>query len=48
MRRREFLTLSAASVGGLLVYSLQGQPLRISADDKLIRLPCAFSLSRNR
>jgi gluconate 2-dehydrogenase gamma chain len=42
MRRREFLTLSAASIGGLLVYSLQGQPLRISADEKSIRIPLRF------
>ena len=42
MRRREFLTLSAASVGGLLVYSLQGKPFRIAADDKVIRIPLRF------
>lgn len=43
MRRREFLTLSAASVGGLLIYSLQGQPLRITADEQQsIRIPLRF------
>ena len=42
MRRREFLTLSAASVGGLLVYTLQGEPLRISGEEKPLRIPLRF------
>lgn len=42
MRRREFLTLSAASVGGLLVYSLRGEPLRIPAEEQPIRIPLRF------
>ena len=42
MRRREFLTLSAASVGGLLVYSLQGEPFRLSAQDETLRIPLRF------
>src|ERR1700687_1899983 len=31
MRRREFLTLSAASIGGVLVYSLDREVSRLSA-----------------
>src|SRR6266404_4882770 len=31
MRRREFLTLSAASIGGVLVYSLDREVFRLSA-----------------
>lgn len=42
MRRRQFLTLSAASVGGLLVYSLAGEPLRIVSDAKPLRIPLRF------
>ncbi len=34
MRRRHFLVLSAASVGGVLVYSLDRQVTRLSAQDK--------------
>lgn len=42
MRRREFLTLSATSLGGLLVYSLQGEPFRLSGQDKTLRVPLRF------
>ncbi len=43
MRRREFLTLSAASVGGVLVYSLGGEVSRLSARaDQSIRIPLRF------
>lgn len=34
MRRRHFLVLSAASVGGVLVYSLDRKVSRLSAEDK--------------
>ena len=34
MRRRQFLVLSAASVGGVLVYSLDRKVSRLSAQDK--------------
>lgn len=34
MRRRHFLVLSAASVGGVIVYSLDRQVSRLSAQDK--------------
>ena len=43
MRRREFLTLSAASVGGGLVYSLDREVFRLSAHaDQSIRIPLRF------
>ena len=43
MRRREFLTLSAASMGGVLVYSLDREASRLSAQaDKSIRIPLRF------
>lgn len=42
MRRREFLTLSAASIGGVLVYSLQGQPFRLVAKEQTVRIPLRF------
>jgi len=47
MRRRHFLVLSAASVGGVLVYSLDRNVSRLSAqvspnDDKKIRIPLRF------
>jgi len=34
MRRRHFLVLSVASVGGVLVYSLDRKVSRLSAQDK--------------
>jgi gluconate 2-dehydrogenase gamma chain len=43
MRRREFLTLSAASIGGVLVYSLDREVSRLSAQaDQSIRVPLRF------
>ena len=47
MKRREFLVLSAASVGGVLVYSLDGKNSRISAQDrnkdqKSVQIPLRF------
>jgi len=43
MRRREFLTLSATSVGGVLVYTLDRQVSRLSAEsDQSIRIPLRF------
>ena len=43
MRRREFLTLSAASIGGVLVYSLDRKVSRLSAQTKQsIRIPLRF------
>src|SRR5580700_7547868 len=43
MRRREFLTLSAASIGGVLLYSLDRRVFRLSAQStKAIRIPLRF------
>jgi gluconate 2-dehydrogenase gamma chain len=43
MRRRQFLVLSAASIGGVLVYTLDQRLTRLSAqDDKSIRIPLRF------
>lgn len=43
MRRREFLTLSAASIGGVLVYSLAGKVSRLCAEpEQSIRIPLRF------
>jgi len=43
MRRREFLTLSAASVGGVLVYSLDREVFRFSAQtNQSVRIPLRF------
>lgn len=43
MRRREFLTLSAASIGGVVVYSLDREVSRISPQaGKSIRIPLRF------
>jgi gluconate 2-dehydrogenase gamma chain len=43
MRRRHFLTLSAASIGGVLVYSLDRQAFRLSAQaSQSIRVPLRF------
>src|SRR5579862_2476956 len=42
MRRRHFLTLSASTVGGLLVYSLDRTPSRVHAQDGTLRGPLKF------
>jgi gluconate 2-dehydrogenase gamma chain len=43
MRRRQFLVLSATSIGGVLVYSLDRKVSRLSAqDDKTVRIPLRF------
>src|ERR1700676_973910 len=43
MKRRHFLVLSAASVGGVLVYTLDRQVSRLSAqDDKSLKIPLRF------
>jgi gluconate 2-dehydrogenase gamma chain len=43
MQRREFLTLSVASIGGVLVYSLDRKIYRLSAQTtKAIRIPLQF------
>ena len=43
MRRREFLTLSATSMGGVLVYSFDREVVRLSAQaNQSIRIPLRF------
>lgn len=42
MRRRHFLTLSAATLGGVLVYSLDRKASLLSAQHKTVRVPLRF------
>ena len=42
MRRRHFLTLSAATLGGVLVYSLDRKASLLSAQHRPIRIPLRF------
>jgi gluconate 2-dehydrogenase gamma chain len=43
MQRRQFLVLSAASIGGVLVYSLDRRAIRLSAqENKSVRIPLRF------
>ena len=43
MKRRKFLSLSVASVGGVLVYSLDGQVFRVSAESgQSVLIPLRF------
>ena len=43
MRRRYFLTFSASSLGGLLVYTLEREPIRVQAQsNRKIKIPLRF------
>jgi gluconate 2-dehydrogenase gamma chain len=42
MRRRHFLTLSAATLGGVLVYSLDRKAALLASDQKPLRIPLRF------
>src|SRR5216110_3051148 len=42
MKRREFITLPAASLGGLLVYTLAREPIRLEAQQGEVRVPLRF------
>jgi gluconate 2-dehydrogenase gamma chain len=42
MRRREFITLPAKSLGGVLLYTLAGEPVRLQAQEGTVRLPLRF------
>jgi gluconate 2-dehydrogenase gamma chain len=42
MRRRHFLTLSAATVGGVLVYTLDRRISLLTAQEKRLRIPLRF------
>ncbi len=45
MKRREFLTVPAAAIGGTLLYSLAGEPIRLQAQstkDGKVKVPLRF------
>jgi gluconate 2-dehydrogenase gamma chain len=42
MRRREFITLPASCLGGVLLYTLAREPLRVQAQEGTVRLPLRF------
>ena len=42
MKRRAFLTVPAKSLGGLLVYSLAGEVIRLQAQDGVVHVPLRF------
>src|SRR6202023_388833 len=42
MKRREFLTVPAAAIGGTLLYTLAGEPMRLQAQDGTVKVPLRF------
>jgi len=42
MRRREFLTVPATAIGGTLLYTLAGEPMRLQAQDGTVKVPLRF------
>jgi gluconate 2-dehydrogenase gamma chain len=42
MKRREFLTLPVQSLGGVLLYTLAGEPIRLQAQSNNIKVPLRF------
>lgn len=46
MKRREFIDLSANTLGGLLIYSLAGAPSVVRAGEGKIRVPLRFFTAR--
>jgi gluconate 2-dehydrogenase gamma chain len=42
MRRREFITLPASCLGGVLLYTLAREPVRVQAQEGTVRLPLRF------
>jgi len=42
MKRREFLTIPAAALGGTLLYTLAREPLRLQAQDGTLKIPLRF------
>jgi gluconate 2-dehydrogenase gamma chain len=42
MRRREFLTIPAKALGGVLIYSLYGEPLLTQQPEGIVRVPLRF------
>jgi gluconate 2-dehydrogenase gamma chain len=42
MKRREFIELSAKSLGGMLIYSLAGEPIVMNAQEGTVKMPLRF------
>ena len=42
MKRREFLTVPAAAIGGTLLYTLAGEPMRLQAQTGAVKVPLRF------
>ena len=42
MKRREFITLSMKSLGGVLIYTLAGEPLLLNEAEGTVRVPLRF------
>ena len=42
MKRREFITLPAKTLGGLLVYTLAGVPIHLHADESSVNIALRF------
>src|SRR5579871_856510 len=42
MKRREFLTVPAAAIGGTLLYTLAGEPVRVQAQSGTVKVPLRF------
>lgn len=46
MKRRDFVLLPANCLGGILIYTLAGVPIRLNAQDGTVRLPLQFFTTR--
>jgi gluconate 2-dehydrogenase gamma chain len=42
MKRREFLTVPASAIGGTLLYTLAGEPMRLQAQEGTVKVPLRF------
>jgi len=42
MKRREFIELSSKSIGGLLIFSLAGEPIMLNAQEGTVKVPLRF------
>src|ERR1700722_5822211 len=42
MKRREFLTIPAGALGGTLLFTLAREPLRLEAQDGVVKVPLRF------
>jgi gluconate 2-dehydrogenase gamma chain len=42
MKRREFLTVPATAIGGTLLYTLAGEPVRLQAQTGTVKVPLRF------